>query len=55
MKYKIFCILSVENIMLYFGFLVIGVVVGFLILKFVLMILFKIVDVKVDVKLYFFE
>ncbi|KAF1681616.1 ABC transporter permease [Bacillus mexicanus] len=52
-KHKIFRILSAENIMLYFGSLAIGVVAGFSISKLVLMILFKIVDVKADAKLYF--
>lgn len=52
-KHKIFRILSAENIMLYFGSLAIGVVAGFSISKLVLMILFKIVDVKADAKLHF--
>ncbi|ADM38981.1 ABC transporter permease [Bacillus spizizenii] len=54
-KHKIFRILSAENIMLYFGSLAIGVVAGFSISKLVLMILFKIVDVKADAKLHFSE
>lgn len=54
-KHKIFRILSAENIMLYFGSLAIGVFAGFSISKLVLMILFKIVDVKADAKLHFSE
>lgn len=52
-KHKIFRILSAENVMLYFGSLAIGVAAGFSISKLVLMILFKIVDVKADAKLHF--
>ncbi|MCY8310048.1 ABC transporter permease [Bacillus vallismortis] len=52
-KHKIFRLLSAENIMLYFGSLAIGVLAGFSISKLVLMILFKIVDVKADAKLHF--
>lgn len=54
-KHKIFRILSAENVMLYFGSLAIGVAAGFSISKLVLMILFKIVDVKADAKLHFSE
>lgn len=54
-KHKIFRILSAENIMLYFGSLAIGVFAGFSISKLVLMILFKIVDVKAVAKLHFSE
>ncbi|MCY7916986.1 ABC transporter permease [Bacillus vallismortis] len=52
-KHKIFRLLSAENMMLYFGSLAIGVLAGFSISKLVLMILFKIVDVKADAKLHF--
>ncbi|MFN2744860.1 MULTISPECIES: FtsX-like permease family protein [Bacillus] len=52
-KQKIFRILSAENVMLYFGSLVIGVFAGFSISKLVLMILFKIVDVQAKAKLNF--
>lgn len=54
-KHKIFRILSAENVMLYFSSLAIGVAAGFSISKLVLMILFKIVDVKADAKLHFSE
>ncbi|MCI3987385.1 FtsX-like permease family protein, partial [Bacillus vallismortis] len=47
-KHKIFRLLSAENIMLYFGSFAIGVLAGFSISKLVLMILFKIADVKAD-------
>ncbi|MCY7862153.1 FtsX-like permease family protein [Bacillus haynesii] len=52
-KQKIFRILSLENVMLYFGSLVIGVFAGFSISKLVLMTLFKIVDVQAEAKLNF--
>ncbi|ASB91403.1 FtsX-like permease family protein [Bacillus sonorensis] len=52
-KSKIFRVLSVENIILYFGSLLIGVFAGFSMSKFVLMILFKIVDVKAEAELHF--
>lgn len=41
-KNKIFRILSAENFILYFGSLVLGILVGFSISKLILMILFKI-------------
>ncbi|MDN8817526.1 bacitracin ABC transporter permease, partial [Staphylococcus aureus] len=50
---KIFRILSLENVMLYFGSLVIGVFAGFSISKLVLMTLFKIVDVQAETELNF--
>ncbi|GIN76346.1 Bacitracin export permease protein BceB [Bacillus paralicheniformis] len=52
-KQKIFRILSLENVMLYFGSLVIGVFAGFSISKLVLMTLFKIVDVQAETELNF--
>ncbi|MDA1476893.1 FtsX-like permease family protein [Bacillus changyiensis] len=52
-KQKIFRILSLENIMLYFGSLFIGVFAGFSISKLLLMILFKILDIKAEAKLHF--
>ncbi|MDA7025179.1 ABC transporter permease [Bacillus sp. CLL-7-23] len=52
-KQKIFRILSLENVMLYFGSLIIGVFVGFSISKLLLMILFKILDIKAEAKLHF--
>ncbi|MCY9159138.1 FtsX-like permease family protein [Bacillus atrophaeus] len=52
-KHKIFRVLSAENVLLYFGSLFIGVFAGFSMSKLVLMILFKIVDVKLEAKLHF--
>ncbi|WP_307892931.1 ABC transporter permease [Bacillus swezeyi] len=52
-KHKIFRILSAENIMLYFGSLLVGVFAGFSMSKLALMILFKIVDVKAKAELHF--
>ncbi|MGY3837590.1 FtsX-like permease family protein [Bacillus atrophaeus] len=52
-KYKIFRVLSAENVLLYFGSLFVGVFAGFSMSKLVLMILFKIVDVKSEAKLHF--
>ncbi|MED4800396.1 FtsX-like permease family protein [Bacillus atrophaeus] len=52
-KHKIFRVLSAENVLLYFGSLFIGVFAGFSMSKLVLMILFKIVDVKSEAKLHF--
>ncbi|WP_437131677.1 FtsX-like permease family protein [Bacillus atrophaeus] len=52
-KHKIFRVLSAENVMLYFGSLFVGVFAGFSMSKLVLMILFKIVDVKSEAKLHF--
>lgn len=44
-KNKIFRILSAENFILYFGSLILGILVGFSISKLILMILFKIMGV----------
>ncbi|WP_340639680.1 FtsX-like permease family protein [Bacillus atrophaeus] len=52
-KHKIFRVLSAENVLLYFGSLFVGVFAGFSMSKLVLMILFKIVDVKSEAKLHF--
>ncbi|MFX3647778.1 MAG: FtsX-like permease family protein [Paenibacillus sp.] len=52
-KGRIFGILSAENSILYFGSMAIGVLIGFLASKLVLMILFKILGVDVITKLYF--
>ncbi|WP_339303342.1 ABC transporter permease [Paenibacillus sp. FSL R5-0519] len=52
-KGRIFGILSAENGILYFGSMAIGVLIGFLASKLVLMILFKILGVDVITKLYF--
>ncbi|MGN7411705.1 FtsX-like permease family protein [Paenibacillus sp. SAF-068] len=52
-KGRIFGILSAENSILYFGSMAIGVMIGFLASKLVLMILFKILGVDAITKLYF--
>jgi len=52
-KGRIFGILSAENSILYFGSMAIGVLIGFLASKLVLMILFKILGVDAITKLYF--
>ncbi|CAM2973556.1 ABC transporter permease [Paenibacillus taichungensis] len=52
-KGRIFGILSAENCILYFGSMVIGILIGFLGSKLILMILFKIIGVDVITKLYF--
>ncbi|WP_106766593.1 ABC transporter permease [Paenibacillus faecalis] len=52
-KGKIFSILTLENLMLYFGSMLVGIFVGFLASKLVLMILFKITDVETEVVLQF--
>ncbi|WP_091014942.1 ABC transporter permease [Paenibacillus amylolyticus] len=52
-KGRIFGILSAENSILYFGSMAIGVLIGFLASKLVLMILFKILSVDAITKLYF--
>ncbi|PQP82614.1 bacitracin ABC transporter permease [Paenibacillus sp. PCH8] len=52
-KGRIFGILSAENFILYFGSMVIGVLIGFLGSKLILMILFKIIGVDAITKLYF--
>ncbi|WP_145048035.1 ABC transporter permease [Paenibacillus xylanexedens] len=52
-KGKIFRILSVENFILYFGSMIIGVLIGFLGSKLILMILFKIMGIDAITKLVF--
>lgn len=52
-KGRIFGILSAENSILYFGSMAVGVLIGFLASKLVLMILFKILGVDAITKLYF--
>ncbi|UOK65112.1 ABC transporter permease [Paenibacillus sp. OVF10] len=52
-KGRIFGILSAENSILYFGSMAIGVLIGFLASKLVLMILFKILGVDAITRLYF--
>ncbi|WP_339240701.1 ABC transporter permease [Paenibacillus sp. FSL R5-0517] len=52
-KGRIFGVLSAENSILYFGSMAIGVLIGFLASKLVLMILFKILGVDAITKLYF--
>lgn len=52
-KGRIFGILSAENCILYFGSMVIGILIGFMGSKLILMILFKIIGVDAITKLYF--
>lgn len=52
-KGKIFQILSAENLILYFGSLIIGIASGFAVSRLVLMILFKILQVNEVAKLRF--
>jgi bacitracin transport system permease protein len=52
-KGRIFGILSAENCILYFGSMAIGIVIGFLGSKLILMILFKIIGVEAIAELYF--
>ncbi|MGF9697994.1 FtsX-like permease family protein [Paenibacillus sp. MABNR03] len=52
-KGRIFGILSAENCILYFGSMAVGVLIGFLSSKLVLMILFKILGIDAITKLYF--
>ncbi|WEA42606.1 ABC transporter permease [Priestia aryabhattai] len=54
-KTKIFCILTVENFMLYFTSLIVGILIGFSFSKVIIMILFKITDTKGIAKLHFSE
>jgi len=54
-KTRIFRILTAENFMLYFGSLIIGILIGFSFSKAVIMILFKITDTKGIAKLHFSE
>ncbi|MGE7713185.1 FtsX-like permease family protein [Priestia megaterium] len=54
-KTKIFRILTVENFMLYFASLIVGILIGFSFSKAVIMILFKITDTKGIAKLHFSE
>ena len=52
-KGKIFCILSVENLLIYFSSTLIGIFVGFAFSKLILMILFKITKVNGIASLHF--
>jgi len=52
-KTKIFRILSVENFMLYFSSIIVGILVGFSVSKLILMILFKVTAVDTQAKLQF--
>ncbi|MCP1447530.1 ABC transporter permease [Priestia megaterium] len=54
-KTKIFRILTVENFMLYFSSLIVGILIGFSFSKVIIMILFKITDTKGIAKLHFSE
>lgn len=53
MKKEIFWIFSVENFLLYFGSLLIGIFFGFAASKLLLMILFKILNINISVALNF--
>ena len=52
-KGKIFKILSLENLILYFGSMVIGIFAGFSVSRLILMILFKIIGVDAVASLHF--
>lgn len=52
-KHKIFRILTAENLILYFGSLVIGIGVGFSVSKLVMMMLFKTIGIEAVAELYF--
>ncbi|MFD0588200.1 FtsX-like permease family protein [Paenibacillus sp. GCM10027627] len=52
-KQKIFRLLTVENFILYFGSILIGVGVGFSVSKLLLMLLFKMIGVEAMAELYF--
>ncbi|ANS73464.1 bacitracin ABC transporter permease [Paenibacillus yonginensis] len=52
-KQRIFRILSAENLMLYFGSLVVGILVGFSFSRLMLMILFKIIGIETEAAMNF--
>ncbi|WP_054941202.1 FtsX-like permease family protein [Paenibacillus ihuae] len=52
-KGKIFRLLSAENLMLYFGSMILGIVAGFAVSRLILMILFKILEIDAMAKLRF--
>lgn len=52
-KNKIFRILTLENFFLYFGSIMLGVLVGFSVSKLIIMILFKTIGVEVAAELHF--
>lgn len=52
-KNRIFRIISIENAILYFSSLFIGILIGFIFSKLIVMILFKITDVQAIAKLHF--
>ncbi|MGM1048555.1 MAG: FtsX-like permease family protein [Bacillota bacterium] len=52
-KGKIFKILTLENLMLYFGSMLIGIFAGFSASRLILMVLFKVTDVKSEATLRF--
>ncbi|MEI2665826.1 ABC transporter permease [Rossellomorea sp. LJF3] len=52
-KNKIFRILSVENFILYFGSMILGILIGFSFSKLIIMILFNITGVEAIAKLHF--
>ncbi|SMF75175.1 bacitracin transport system permease protein [Paenibacillus uliginis N3/975] len=52
-KGEIFKILTLENLMLYFGSMLIGIFAGFSVSRLILMVLFKVTDVKSEATLRF--
>lgn len=52
-KGKIFQILSIENLILYFGSLIIGIFIGFSVSKLIMMILFNLIGVNAITTLHF--
>ncbi|GGA28117.1 ABC transporter permease [Paenibacillus physcomitrellae] len=52
-KQRIFRILSAENLMLYFGSLIVGILVGFTFSRLMLMILFKIIGIETETAMNF--
>lgn len=52
-KGKIFRLLSAENLLLYFGSMIVGIAAGFAVSRLILMILFKILEVDAMAKLHF--
>ncbi|QSF43042.1 ABC transporter permease [Paenibacillus tianjinensis] len=52
-KGKIFRLLSAENLMLYFGSMILGIAAGFAVSRLILMVLFKILEIEAMAKLRF--
>ncbi|MDV2888461.1 FtsX-like permease family protein, partial [Alkalihalophilus pseudofirmus] len=51
-KNRIFRILTLENFMLYFGSLLIGILLGFSVSKLIIMILFKVMQINAIAELH---